>query len=61
MNEGARKRDKPFFSYTQALVEFLLFIIGAFLLAWLNLPSYVYWIIIALFVLTIIAARVFRR
>ena len=61
MNEGARKRDKPFFSYTRALVDLLLFIIGEFLLAWLNLPSYVYWIIIILFVLTIIAARMFQR
>jgi Flp pilus assembly protein TadB len=59
--EGAkRKSEKQFFSYSEAAFDALLIIVGAFLLAWLSLPAYASWIIVAACIVFILGARLFR-
>ena len=59
--DAERKPKEHFFSYSEAVFDVILIGAGTFLLAWLKLPSYLSWIIVAVCVLLIIGARLFRR
>ena len=52
---------EPFFSYAELLFDMVWTILGSVFLAWLNVPNYAIWIIVAVFILAIIGAKVFGR
>ncbi len=56
-----RKSKNPPFSYSEAVFDAVLCIVGTFLLAWLDLPAYAEWIVVAaVCVVFIVGVRFFR-
>jgi len=53
--------QKPFFSYTEAVVDFFVTIVGGFVLLWLDLPSYILLLSLGMWIVVIIGAKILRR
>jgi high-affinity Fe2+/Pb2+ permease len=57
-----RKPRKPYtYSYSEAFTDVALIGVGTFVLAWLNLPTYAGWIIVAAICLVFIVVAWFFR
>jgi cell division protein FtsW (lipid II flippase) len=56
------KREKPFFSYGEALLDVVLIVINALFVAWLNLSFFTSLALLGLWILlVVIVVRLFRR